>query len=168
MRILLVDDDKAFRATVRDLLTRRAGAVHVEEAADADAALRMITSRRPDVVLMDLTMPRVSGVEATRRLKARWPDLPVVVLTVHDEPIYERTARAAGADAFVVKKMAGTGLWSVVSRFAGAATQAADHPGAQAADGSPRATGEPHREDSAFRLGCPPDWLSRLRPLENR
>jgi DNA-binding NarL/FixJ family response regulator len=168
MRILLVDDDKAFRATVRDLLTRRAGAVHVEEAADGDAALRMIMSRRPDVVLMDLTMPRVSGIEATRRLKARWPDLPVVVLTVHDEPIYERTARAAGADAFVLKKMAGTGLWSVVSRLAGSATRAADHPGAQAADGSTGATGKPHREDSAFPLGYPPDWLPRLRPLENR
>jgi DNA-binding NarL/FixJ family response regulator len=168
MRILLVDDDVAFRATVRDLLMSRAGAVRVEEAADADAALRMITSRRPDVVLMDLTMPRVSGIEATRRLKARWPDLPVVVLTVHDEPIYERTARAAGADAFVVKKMAGTALWSVVSRLGGSATRAADHPGAQGAAGSPGASGEPHRVDSAFRLGYPPDWLSRLRPLESQ
>ena len=168
MRILLVDDDKAFRATVRDLLTRRAGAVHVEEAADADAALRMIASRRPDVVLMDLTMPRVSGIEATRRLKARWPDLPVVVLTVHDEPIYERTARAAGADAFVVKKTAGTGLWPVVSRLAGSTTRATGHPGARAADGSPDASGAPHRADSAFRLGYPPDWRLRLRPLENR
>ena len=168
MRILLVDDDEAFRGTLRDLLTQRASAADVEEAADADAALRMITSRRPDVVLMDLTMPRVSGIEATRWLKARWPDLPVVVLTVHDEPIYERTARAAGADAFVVKKMAGTGLWSVVSRLARSATRAADHPGAQAADGSPGASDEPRREDSAFRLGYPPDWLPQLRPLENR
>ena len=90
MRLLLVDDDKAFRATLRDLLTRRAATIHVEEAADADAAFHMITRRRPDVVLMDLTMPRVSGIEATRRVKARWPDLPVVVLTVHDEPSYER------------------------------------------------------------------------------
>ena len=167
MRILLVDDDEAFRTTVRDLLRSRAGAVHVEEASDGAAALRMITSRRPDVVLMDLTMPRVSGIEATRRLKARWPDLPVVVLTVHDEPIYERTARAAGADAFVVKKMAGTGLWSVVSRLAGSATRAPGHPGARGADGSPGAAGAPNREDSAFRLGYPPDWLPRLRPLEN-
>jgi DNA-binding NarL/FixJ family response regulator len=166
MRVLLVDDDKAFRATVRDLLTRRAGAVRVEEAADADAALRIITSRRPDVVLMDLTMPRVSGIEATRRVKARWPDLPVVVLTVHDEPLYERTARAAGADAFVVKKMAGAALWSVVSRLASSACRATGHPGAQGADGTPRPA-EAHREDSAFGLGCPPDWRSGLRPVEN-
>lgn len=163
MRILVVDDDTAFRATVRDLLTRRAAAVHVEEAAEADVALHMITSRRPDVVLMDLTMPRVGGIEATRRLKARWPDLPVVVLTVHDEPIYERTARAAGADAFVVKKTAGAALWSVVSGLAGPVTRATE----QAANRSPCATDEPHREDSAFRLGYPPDWLWRLCPLEN-
>jgi hypothetical protein len=56
-------------------------------------------------------MPRMNGVEATRRLKTRWPDLPVIVLTVHDDPVYERTARAAGADRFLLKKTAGTALW---------------------------------------------------------
>jgi hypothetical protein len=56
-------------------------------------------------------MPRMNGVEATRQLKTRWPDLPVIVLTMHDDPVYERTARAAGADRFLLKKTAGIALW---------------------------------------------------------
>ena len=115
MRILLVDDDEGFRATLWRLLTRGERAVQVEEAADGEEALRKIAHRRPDVVLMDLTMPRMNGIEATRRVKTRWPDLPVLILTVHDDPLYERTARAAGADGFLLKKTAGTTLWPALT-----------------------------------------------------
>jgi CheY-like chemotaxis protein len=87
MRILLVDDDEGFRSTLWRLLTQGERAVQVEEAADGQAALQRVATRRPDVVLMYLTMPRMNGVEATRQLKTRWPDLPVIVLTVHDDPI---------------------------------------------------------------------------------
>ncbi len=156
MRILLVDDDDSFRATVRDLLTRRDDMVHVEEARDAEMALRVVASRRPDVVLMDLTMPGVNGIEAMRRLKARWRDLPVVVLTVHDHPIYERTARAAGADAFVVKKTAGTALWSVIARLAGTVAGPIDRPRAGGANDWARPMSQPHREDSALHSGVHP------------
>jgi DNA-binding NarL/FixJ family response regulator len=115
MRILLVDDDEGFRATLWRLLTHGERAVQVEEAADGEEALRLVAHRRPDVVVMDLTMPRMNGIEATRRLKAHWPDLPVVILTVHDDPVYERTARAAGADGFLLKKTAGTSLWPALT-----------------------------------------------------
>jgi DNA-binding NarL/FixJ family response regulator len=111
MRILLVDDDEGFRTALRHLLTQGRHEVRVEEAADGEEALQRVATRRPDAVLMDLTMPRMNGIEATRRLKARWPELPIVILTVHDDPVYERTARAAGADGFLLKKTAGTALW---------------------------------------------------------
>jgi two-component system response regulator DegU len=115
MRILLVDDDEGFRTALRHLLTQGRHEVRVEEAADGEEALQRVATRRPDAVLMDLTMPRMSGIEATRRLKVRWPELPILILTVHDDPVYERTARAAGADGFLLKKTAGTALWPALT-----------------------------------------------------
>jgi DNA-binding NarL/FixJ family response regulator len=115
MRILLVDDDEGFRAALRHLLTQRGREVRVDEAADGEEALQRVATSRPDAVLMDLTMPRMNGIEATRRLKVRWPELPVLILTVHDDPVYERTARAAGADGFLLKKTAGTTLWPALT-----------------------------------------------------
>jgi DNA-binding NarL/FixJ family response regulator len=107
MHVLLVDDDEAFRATLRHLLTRRDHAVRVEEAADGEEALRMVAVSPPDVVLMDLTMRRMNGVEATRRLKTWCPDLPVIIPTVHHDPVYERIAMAAGADGYLLRRPRG-------------------------------------------------------------
>jgi DNA-binding NarL/FixJ family response regulator len=115
MRILLVDDDEGFRTALRHLLTQRGRDVRVQEAGDGEEALQRVATSRPDAVLMDLTMPRMNGIEATRRLKVRWPELPVLILTVHDDPVYERTARAAGADGFLLKKTAGTALWPALT-----------------------------------------------------
>ena len=119
MRLLLVDDDIRFRETVRALLAQRDEAVILGEAGDGEEAYRLAGALRPDVVLMDLTMPRVNGLEATRRLKATWPDLAVVIITVHDDEVYRRTALAAGAEAFLVKKTLGIDLWPTLERVAG-------------------------------------------------
>jgi DNA-binding NarL/FixJ family response regulator len=169
MRILLVDDDEGFRATLSRLLTQGERAVQVEEAADGEEALRMVARRRPDVVLMDLTMPRMNGIEATRHLKTRWPDLPVLILTVHDDPLYERTARVAGADRFLVKKTAGSTLWPALvslvppDRSAGPErTLFAHRPPVTDPVGIGRSR---TREDSPGRLGDPPDWQMCGRPL---
>lgn len=119
MRILVVDDDEGFRAALRRLLTPQGGRpVQLEEAADGEEAVRAVAASPPDVVIMDLTMPRTNGVEATRRLRSQWPDLPVIILTAHDDPVYERAARAAGADGFLLKKTAGTALWPALARVA--------------------------------------------------
>lgn len=118
MRVLVVDDDEEFRATLRRLLTQGGRPVQLKEAADGEEAVRAVATSPPDVVVMDLTMPRTNGVEATRRLRCHWPDLPVIILTAHDDPVYERAARAAGADGFLLKKTAGTALWPTLARFA--------------------------------------------------
>jgi two-component system response regulator DegU len=170
MRILLVDDDARFRATLWRLLAREGRAVQVEEATDGEEAVRLVANRRPDVVLMDLTMPRMNGVEATRRLKTRWPDLPVIVLTVHDDPVYERTARAAGADRFLLKKTAGTALWpALVSLVPPSGSAGPDralitfHP--RVAD-PPEGIGRLRdRENSPGALGNPPAWRACVQPL---
>jgi DNA-binding NarL/FixJ family response regulator len=68
---------------------------------------------------MDLAMPRMNGLEATRRLKTRRPDLAVIILTVHDEDVYRRMAFAAGAKAFLEKKMLGADLWPTLAAVTG-------------------------------------------------
>lgn len=166
MRILLVDDDDGFRSAVLGLLIQGEGPVEVEEAADGEAAVSMASSRPPDLVLMDLTMPRVNGLEATRRLKTRWPDLPVIILTVHDDPTYERTARAAGADAFLLKKTAGTALWPAIARLVppGSRREGSGVPGPGAQARGPLGwVGD--RGDSPRVFGNSPDWRPVMRPL---
>jgi DNA-binding NarL/FixJ family response regulator len=116
IRLLLVDDDAGFRATLRQLLEQRAEAQVLGEAGNGEEAVRLTNDFRPDVVLMDLAMPRMNGLEATRQLKARWPDLAVIILTVHDDGVYRRTALAAGATAFLEKKMLGVDLWPTLAR----------------------------------------------------
>ncbi len=117
MRLLLVDDDPEFRDTLRQLLVQRRQVAIVGEAADGEEALRLAGAVCPDVVLLDLVMPRMNGLEAARHFKARWPGMVVVILTVHDDEAYRRTALAAGAKAFLVKKTLGVDLWPTLLRF---------------------------------------------------
>jgi hypothetical protein len=147
MRILLVDDDARFRATLWRLLARDGRAVQVEEATDGEEVVRLAATRRPDVVLMDLTMPRMNGVEATRRLKTRWPDLPVIVLT------------------------AGTALWpALVSLVPPSASPGPDR---ALITSHPRRVADPpeeigrtrDREDSPGPFGNLPAWRACVQPL---
>jgi DNA-binding NarL/FixJ family response regulator len=117
MRLFVVDDAPEFRATLRRLLEEASEATIVGEAPDGEAAIEAVPKARPDVVLMDLAMPRMNGLEATRRLKLALPDLRVVILTVHDDETYRRTALAAGADAFLPKKTVGVDLWPTLQRL---------------------------------------------------
>lgn len=100
-RVLIADDRALARDGLRALLTTVPGVEVVGEAADGLEAVRQADEHRPDVVLMDARMPLLDGLEATRRIKARWPDVRVVVLTVH--AACRQAALAAGADGFLVK-----------------------------------------------------------------
>jgi DNA-binding NarL/FixJ family response regulator len=117
IRLLLVDDDTGFRATLRQLLEQRADVEVLGEAGNGEEAVQLANDLHPDVVLMDLAMPRMNGVEATRQLKTRRPEVAVIILTVHDEEVYRRTALAAGAAAFLEKKMLGVDLWPTLVRI---------------------------------------------------
>jgi DNA-binding NarL/FixJ family response regulator len=100
-RVLIADDRAQARDGLRALLATVAEVEVVGEAADGLEAIRMAEEHQPNVVLMDARMPFLDGLEATRRIKARWPATRVIVLTVNAG--CRQAALAAGADGFLVK-----------------------------------------------------------------
>ena len=101
IRILVVDDQPRARQSLKVLLATCPQVKEVNEAALAREAVRMMEESPSDVVLMDVRMPEVNGLQATRRIKAKWPQVKVIILTLYAE--YAAEAQAAGADAFVCK-----------------------------------------------------------------
>ncbi|MBX3314762.1 MAG: response regulator transcription factor [Actinobacteria bacterium] len=102
IRLLLADDHRMLREGLRRSLTDEGFDV-IGEASDGAEAVTMASSLRPDVVLMDVTMPEVDGVEATRRLQAAHPEIPVVMLTMHADESVIANAMRAGAVGYLVK-----------------------------------------------------------------
>lgn len=103
MNVLLADDHQLLRQALRRAL-EDAGASVVAEASDGDEATRFANAVPLDVVVMDVTMPVLDGIEATRRIHARHPELPIVVLTMHSEQALRKDAIDAGASAFLSKE----------------------------------------------------------------
>jgi DNA-binding NarL/FixJ family response regulator len=101
IRILIVDDQPRARKSVRALLSTWQRVGEIYEAGNGREAVQLARECQPDVVLMDVRMPEVDGLEATVQIKALWPQVKVVVLSMHLE--YRDEALAAGADAFVGK-----------------------------------------------------------------
>jgi DNA-binding NarL/FixJ family response regulator len=102
IRLLLADDHRMLREGLRRSMTD-AGFDVVGEASDGDEAVRMVDELRPDVVLMDVSMPDVDGVEATRQIRASVPDVRVVMLTMHADQSVLADAIRAGASGYLVK-----------------------------------------------------------------
>ena len=104
VRVLLVDDDDLMRAGLRSVLSSDDTIEVVGEAADGGEALDDIRTRRPDVVLMDIRMPGVDGISATRAVLADSPEVKVVVLTTFEDDDYIFEALSAGASGFLLKR----------------------------------------------------------------
>lgn len=117
--ILIVDDDQGFREMVKRLLEREPGVSVVGEAGDGEEAVRLARELQPDVILMDIAMPRVDGLEATRRIKAERPEAKVIILTIHNEEAYRRAAAESGADVFLPKKTLMADLLPTIRRIMG-------------------------------------------------
>ena len=100
-QVLIADDRPQSRDGLRSLLATVPEVKVVGEAANGQEAVRLVEEHHPDVILMDVQMPDVDGLEATRIIKNRWPQVKVVVLTMYGS--YRTDVLAAGADAFLLK-----------------------------------------------------------------
>lgn len=103
LRILVVDDQPYMRRVVRSLLESKREWEVCGEASDGREAIEKTEKLHPDVVIMDMSMPRLNGLEATRFIHKFFPRSEVVILTLHDFPDLPRLAREAGAKGFVLK-----------------------------------------------------------------
>jgi DNA-binding NarL/FixJ family response regulator len=126
LRVLLVDDQKLMREGLRTLLEMEQDITIVGEAADGAGAVQAFEECAPDVVLMDIRMPKMDGVEATRRIRGKWPAARILMLTTFDEDELVFEAVRAGARGYLLKDLSGAELAAAVRDVAkgGAALQA--------------------------------------------
>jgi DNA-binding NarL/FixJ family response regulator len=101
IRVLIADDRPRARDGLRALLSSWSTIDVVSEASNGREVIQLVEECRPDVVLMDIRMPKLDGIEATRLIKSRWPSVKVITLSMCNR--YRTNALAAGADSFVLK-----------------------------------------------------------------
>jgi DNA-binding NarL/FixJ family response regulator len=118
VRVLLVDDQKLMREGLQVLLELETGIEVVGQAQEGQAALEAYGELEPDVVLMDIRMPGMDGVEATWRLRERWPEARVIILTTFDDDEYVFEGLRAGALGYLLKDVSGPELADAVRTVA--------------------------------------------------
>jgi DNA-binding NarL/FixJ family response regulator len=139
LTVVVVDDSADYRQMVRTLLESGSESMTVVgEAADGEQALALIRRRRPDVVITDLVMPRLNGVELTRRIRQELPQTKIILMSSYTEDAYRLMASDSGADAFVSKQVIATSLLpairdAVTRRLSGGSGQSPPSGGASSA-----------------------------------
>ncbi|MDJ0782954.1 MAG: response regulator transcription factor [Desulfosarcinaceae bacterium] len=106
IRVLLADDHSIVRAGLRRIVEESEDMTVVNEAADGREAIRLVRETPPDVAVVDISMPQLDGLEVISRLKSEFPDLPIIILTMHDEEQYVVRAIEAGAMGYLTKQSA--------------------------------------------------------------
>ncbi|HWH44606.1 MAG TPA: response regulator transcription factor [Thermoleophilaceae bacterium] len=110
VRVLVADDHAIVRSGVRMLIDRQEGMSVVAEAGDGAEAIALVLSERPDLAILDVSMPRRTGLQAAREIKARAPETAVLLLSMHDDDRYVFDALRAGAGGYVLKSQADSDL----------------------------------------------------------
>ncbi len=118
IRILLIDDQRLMRDGLRTILELEGDIIVVAEAEDGQAGLDAYEELAPNVVLMDIRMPGMDGVEATRRLIERWPEARVIILTTFDDDEYIFEGLRAGALGYLLKDVSGSELAESIRKVA--------------------------------------------------
>lgn len=117
IRVLIADDHPLFRDGVRERLLETDPTIEVVgEAADGREAIALVEKLQPDLVLMDVAMPGLNGIEATKRVKARWPEVSILGLTVYDDEAYVIALLEAGAAGYLLKTVAAAELAAAIHR----------------------------------------------------
>jgi DNA-binding NarL/FixJ family response regulator len=114
MRILIADDHGVVRSGLKLLLDRQSDIEVVAEAEDGVEALEKVIAEKPDVAILDVAMPRMTGLQATHEIKKQVPDTQVLILSMHDDERYLYEALRAGASGYVLKAAAGEDLLDAV------------------------------------------------------
>jgi two-component system response regulator NreC len=114
IKILIAEDHGVMRAGLRALLEDEAGIEIIGEAENGEEVLRLASELNPDIVLMDVGMPEMGGIEATRRLKNLYPHIQVLMLTVYEEESLLREAIKAGAAGYIIKRAAEEELMTAI------------------------------------------------------
>ena len=120
--LLIVDNNAQVRTLIRGIATQEPSLHVVGEAEDGAEAMRLAQALRPDIILLDLAMPWVNGLETLRWLKAARPETKIIIATVHAEAAYRQAAEASGADVFLLKKTLVTLLLPTIQRRRGSPT----------------------------------------------
>lgn len=116
VRLLIADDHALVRSGLRSLLKREPGFEIAGEAEDGREAVELCRGLRPDLVLMDMRMPRMDGLEATRTIKREYPETKILMVTMHNDQDYILEAVKAGAAGYVLKDAPREELISAVRR----------------------------------------------------
>jgi NarL family two-component system response regulator LiaR len=106
-RIMLADDHPLLRQALRDVLEKQRDFEVIAEAGDGEEAVKLATELEPDVVIMDMSMPKLNGLEATKQIKASRPAIAVLVLTVHSDSEHILSVLRAGASGYLTKSVYG-------------------------------------------------------------
>jgi two-component system, NarL family, response regulator NreC len=110
IRILIVDDNAILREGLKSVLSDSQVFDIVGEAADGLEAIDSVKKFHPDLVLMDLSMPRMDGITATKEIKGKWPGTKILAFTIHKTPEYLTATLEAGADGYLLKDSSQTEL----------------------------------------------------------
>ncbi len=114
LKVLLADDHKLLRSGLKLLLQRNPGIQVVGEAADGEQTIQLFEQLQPDILLLDLSMPAMDGIECLKEIKSRYPESKVIVVTMHEDENYIKRAMEAGASAYVPKSAADTDLLKAI------------------------------------------------------
>ena len=127
IQVFLVDDHAVVRKGIREFLEEDGAIVVIAEAADGAEAVRLAGELRPAVAVLDVQMPIMNGIEATRQIKAAYPEVRVLILTAYDEDPYVFALLRAGADGYILKNADPDDLvWAVKTAAAGGKVLAPD------------------------------------------
>jgi len=110
IKVLIADDHAVVREGTRQILEHEPDLKVVAEAADGDEAVKLTGSSKPDVAIIDISMPRVDGIEATRQIKALYPQVAVLILTAYDDDQFVFSLMEAGAAGYLLKSVRGSEL----------------------------------------------------------
>ena len=119
IKVLLADDHSIVRAGLRRIVEESGDMEVIAEATDGRAALRLVQETSPDVAVIDISMPGLDGLEVVSQLHAHWPDLPILILTMHEEGQYVVRAIQAGAMGYMTKQSAPEQLLKAIRKIYG-------------------------------------------------